>query len=93
MQKVAQEVVAELKSEGGGNVREQVGYRMTTKLTDYLLGLDETNRPDFKYLIGQAMLTNQHLTADRASAARRAYEEFVAPWSARILSRGSVPIG
>jgi cytochrome P450 len=94
MQKVAREVVAELKSDGGGNVREQVGYRMTTKLTDYLLGLDDSNRPDFKYLIGQAMLTFRISLTEReweeADAASDVMHDF---WLDRITQRMENPVG
>lgn len=94
LEQAAREVVAAFKRDGGGNVYEGLGYRLTTKITDHLLGLNEDNRPNFRDLIGRAMQSFKiNLTDEEWREGDAASDEMRAFWAERIRERMANPLG
>lgn len=88
------QVVADFKHKGGGDFLVDVGYAITARVTDHLLGLDGTEHPDFRHAIERIMKTfDFNLTdeewrlADEEATALRAF------WTERLRERIANPAG
>lgn len=88
------EVVSTFKARGGGDFLTEVGYGVTAKVTDSLLGLTGAEHPDFREPIERMMKTfDLNLTNEewrRADDAAATIWDF---WSERVHERLANPEG
>lgn len=94
LRKAIREVVAEFKARGGGNFLKDVGYGITAKVTDYLLGLEGREHPDFRVPIERMMKTFDFALTDRQwHDADEAASQLRAFWRERVRERMANPVG
>lgn len=87
-------VVADFKASGGGDFLDKVGYGITEKVTDYLLGLEGARHPDFREPIERMMKTFDFaLTDQQWREADEAANELRTFWSEQIRVRMANPVG
>lgn len=85
-------VVAAFKAKGGGDFLSDVGYGVTAKVTDHLLGLEDRDHPDFREPIERVMRTFDFgLTAVQWRQADEAADEMRLFWRDRIHERIADP--
>ncbi len=94
LRKAIRGVVAGFKARGGGDFLDEVGYGITEKVTDYLLGLEGTRHPDFRKPIERMMKTFDFaLTDQQWREADEAATELRVFWSEQIRARMASPVG
>lgn len=87
-------VVRAFKDKGGGDFLAEVGYGVTARVTDYLLGLSGTGHPDFRAPIERMMKTfDFNLTAEEWRRADDAASLLWTFWSERVGERIANPEG
>jgi cytochrome P450 len=87
-------VVAAFKAAGGGEFLSEVGYGVTAKVTDYLLGLEGLAHADFREPIARMMKTFDFpLTEEDWREADEAADMLRAFWSGHIAHVGEDPTG
>jgi cytochrome P450 len=87
-------VVADFRAQDGGDFLEEVGYGITAKVTDHLLGLEGRDHPNFRKPIERLMKTFDFgLTDQQWREADEAADELRAFWSEQIRARMANPVG
>ncbi|SCW38178.1 Cytochrome P450 [Sphingobium faniae] len=91
---VIPDIVGNYRARGGGDFLDLVGFELTVRVTDHLLGLSPSDRPDFRALIPRIMKTFDFgLTDAEWQAADEASDEMRAFWNERIGERIADPRG
>ena len=87
---VIRELVAQFKADGGGEFRDKVTYRITTKVTSVLLGVPESMYSELIPLIGDLMQAFEFtLSEDAWQRADRAAIKLREYWRAEVGLRAS----
>ncbi len=87
-------VVTDFRAKGGGDFLEEVGYGITARVTDHLLGLEGRDHPDFRKPIERMMKTFDFaLTEQQWREADEAANEMRVFWLERVRERIANPVG